>query len=170
MNDGRLIGDIVCEGTVQPEWIDVNDHMNVAYYVLAFDMGVDQLWNKFGITDDYIRNERGSTFAVEAHISYLGELVLDDPFVVTSQLLSYDEKRIHQFMRLYNQKSKVLAATAEWMNLHVNLDSRRVSPWPEKILERISRHASQQTDLDWPELAGRKMLVRQPLFTLGEVG
>ena len=27
--------------TVLPEWIDYNGHMNVAYYVLAFDHGVD---------------------------------------------------------------------------------------------------------------------------------
>lgn len=29
--------------TVQPGWIDYNDHMNVAYYVLAFDQALDRL-------------------------------------------------------------------------------------------------------------------------------
>jgi len=28
---------------VLPEWIDFNGHMNVAYYVMAFDHGVDGL-------------------------------------------------------------------------------------------------------------------------------
>ena len=33
----------VIRGKVLPEWIDINNHMNVAYYVLAFDQGVDLL-------------------------------------------------------------------------------------------------------------------------------
>ncbi len=54
----------ICEGTVLPEWIDTNEHMNVAYYVLAFDLAVDKLWHLFGIDERYIRNRRNSTFAV----------------------------------------------------------------------------------------------------------
>ena len=46
-----IIGVEVSSGRVLPAWIDVNNHMNVAYYVLAFDQGVDALWDRFGITD-----------------------------------------------------------------------------------------------------------------------
>jgi acyl-CoA thioesterase FadM len=48
------IGTPVRRGSVLREWIDVNNHMNVAYYVLAFDLAVDSLWERFGITRDYI--------------------------------------------------------------------------------------------------------------------
>ena len=44
-------GTDVCDGRVLEEWIDVNQHMNVAYYVLAFDWGVDELWRSFGINE-----------------------------------------------------------------------------------------------------------------------
>jgi len=40
--------------------------MNVAYYVLAFDLAVDTLWERFGITQDYINVTNSSTFAVKA--------------------------------------------------------------------------------------------------------
>ena len=30
---------------VLPEWIDYNDHMNVAYYTLAFDEALDDFLN-----------------------------------------------------------------------------------------------------------------------------
>ena len=30
--------------TVRPEWIDHNGHMNVAYYVLAFDESTDAVY------------------------------------------------------------------------------------------------------------------------------
>ena len=33
---------------------------------------------------------------MEAHLTYQAELHLDDEFVVTTEILAYDEKRIHQ--------------------------------------------------------------------------
>ena len=33
MNDAKMIGTVVGQGSVQAEWIDINSHMNVAYYV-----------------------------------------------------------------------------------------------------------------------------------------
>jgi acyl-CoA thioester hydrolase len=42
----------VVRGQVLPEWIDFNDHMNVAYYLLAFDRAVDVLWADFGLTEE----------------------------------------------------------------------------------------------------------------------
>ena len=166
MSEADMIGTIVYEGNVLSEWIDINDHMNVAYYILAFDHGVDNLWSQFGITDEYMKTTRGSTFAVESHVVYQSELLEGDPYIVTSQILSFDEKRIHQFMRLYHGKNKSIAATAEWMNLHVNLDSRRVCPWPDEILGCISEFSEGQTDRNWPEQAGRKMNIRKPLYCL----
>jgi len=55
--------------TVRPEWIDYNGHMNVAYYVLILDHGVDALWEYLGIGRDYRATKAGSTFAVEAHVT-----------------------------------------------------------------------------------------------------
>ena len=30
--------------TVKPEWTDYNNHMNVAYYTLAFDIALDEFY------------------------------------------------------------------------------------------------------------------------------
>ena len=95
MASDEILGEWVADGVVKPEWIDANDHMNVAYYVSAFDLGVDALWEDFGITSEYIETSYGSTFAVESHITYQQELVEGDPYFVTSQVLAYDDKRIH---------------------------------------------------------------------------
>jgi acyl-CoA thioester hydrolase len=161
-----MLGTAVYEGRVLPEWIDVNQHMNVAYYLLAFDHGVDALWTGFGITDEYISDTQGSTFAVECHVTYQKELHEDDPFVVTSQILGYDEKRIHQFQRIYHAETGFLAATAEWMNLHVSLETRRVSPWPEHILKIIGEFSVGQAGQTRPKEAGKQMSIRNPLYTL----
>jgi acyl-CoA thioester hydrolase len=165
--DGKdFEGMTVSSGRVEPAWIDVNHHMNVAYYVLAFDRGVDALWNQFGITDQYIEQQRNSTFAVETHITYQRELRLDERYIITSQILAYDAKRIHQFMRMYHAEERYLAATAEWMNLHVDLDTRRVAPWPDDILANIQALATGQTFGQRPTEAGSRMQVPTPYWSV----
>ncbi|NNF40061.1 MAG: thioesterase family protein [Woeseiaceae bacterium] len=160
-----MLGAEVLRGKVLPEWIDINEHMNVAYYVLAFDQGVDTLWNRFGLTDAHIRGNNSSTFAVESHITWQREIAEADPYIITSQVLAYDEKSIHQFMRMYHAVDGHLVATAEWMNLHVDMAVRRVAPWPDAILQRIRQYAAEQGEHRWPAEAGKRMQIKKPLFT-----
>ena len=159
-------GMAIAEGIVLPEWIDLNGHMNVAYYVLAFDKGVDALWSRVGITDDYIKTRNLSTFAVEAHITYLNELHEGDPYRVAAQILAIDDKRIHQFQRLYHAETGALAATGEWLNLHVNLETRRVCLWPDDILAALTSVAKSQGDVPIPVEMGHQMKIKMPVFAI----
>ena len=167
MGEPAFEGVQISTGRVLPEWIDINQHMNVAYYVLAFDLAVDTLWSEFGLTTEHIRDTDSSTFAVESHVMYRRELALDDPYVISALILAYDEKRIHQFQWMYHAEDGFLAATAEWMNLHVDLRTRRVAPWPQHILDNIGRVVAAQGEHKWPEDAGRRMRIAKPVFTLG---
>lgn len=160
------IGSVVYEGRVLPEWIDVNKHMNVAYYVLAFDYGIDGTWARIGITEEYMQAEKGSTFAVECHLTYQRELLEGEPYIVTAQLLAYDDKRIHQFQRLYHAEKGFLCATAEWLQLHVSLETRRASPWPASIRERIKALADSQSGQSRPAETGRTIQLKSPHYTL----
>ena len=153
-------------GQVRDEWVDINGHMNVAYYVLAFDLAVDSLWTQFGLGDAYVAERGMSTFAVESHVEYLRELRPDAPYTVTTQVLAVDGKRLHQFQRMYHRDEGFLAATCEWMNLHVDLTVRRVSPWPDDVLEKILDFARKQPATDWPASAGRQMQVKQPIYAI----
>ncbi len=166
MSGNEILGARIAEGIVLPEWIDGNGHMNVAYYVLAFDLGVDALWEQFGITSEYVEKSYGSTFAVESHITYQQELLEGDRYFVTAQMLAYDDKRIHQFQRLYHAEKNYLAATAEWMNLHVDLESRRVSPWPQSILAKLDDYSRGQAGHAFPAEAGKQMQIRNPIYNL----
>jgi len=163
MNESRP-GHTVTTGVVKPEWIDINGHMNVAYYVLAFDQAVDILWAELGLTDEYIRMAGGTTFAVESHVTWQRELREGEPYRVTSQILAYDAKRLHQFQRMYHAEEGYLAATAEWLNLHVDLNTRRVGPWPEFVLQALRSFTARQQGLPWPAEAGRKIQVAQALW------
>ncbi|MCG8369555.1 MAG: thioesterase family protein [Proteobacteria bacterium] len=156
----------ITSGRVLPDWIDLNEHMNVAYYLLAFARAVDALWEIFGLTEEYVRTHSSSTIAVESHVAWKREVFEGDPYVVTAQVLAYDEKRIHQFQRMYHAGEGYLAATCEWMNLHFDTGKRRVAPWPDDVLARIARFAGEQGAPAWPAEAGRRMQVKTPLFSV----
>ena len=156
----------VARGRVLPEWIDFNDHMNVAYYLLAFDQAVDALWADFGLTEDYIRSQKSSTIAVESHVTWQREVLEGEPYVITTQILAFDDKRIQQFQRMYHADEGFLAATCEWMNLHFDTGIRRVAPWPDEIRARIAEFADNQGQQPWPEQAGQRMQVKHPIFTV----
>ncbi|MEM7653146.1 MAG: thioesterase family protein, partial [Pseudomonadota bacterium] len=59
---------------VQSAWIDYNGHMNVAYYVLAFDHATDAFLQHFELGEKHVERLGVSTFVVEAHVNYLQEV------------------------------------------------------------------------------------------------
>jgi len=38
---------------IEPQWIDYNGHLNMAYYNVMFDRAIDELWLKLGIGPGY---------------------------------------------------------------------------------------------------------------------
>lgn len=170
VSGSEVRGQRVAHGHVRPEWIDYNDHMNVAYYVLAFDLAIDALWARLGIDDAYIERTRGSTFAVETHVTYQRELRLDEAYFVTAEIVAYDKKRIHQFQRMYRSDDSVLAATGEWLSLHVDLDRRRVTDWPGSVLAELAAIAAEQKAAAPPdELCGR-IEISNPVYRIDAGG
>lgn len=140
---------------VQPEWIDYNGHMNVAYYVLAFDYATDAFYDYIGLDTEYRKTTAGSTFAVESHVTYQREVMEADPLRFTTQLIAFDSKRLRFFHRMYHATEGYLAATSEWLSLHVDLNSRRVAPMPEWVQGRLAALWEQHRRLEQPDEVGQ---------------
>lgn len=157
--DGRVE---VLGGRVLPEWIDFNDHMNVAYYVLAFDLVVDMLFDRVGLTADYRKRSGRSIFAAESHVIWQRELQLDDPLRYELHFLAFDDKRLHSLYRMYHAESGVLAASIEWMQLSVDLATRRVVPWDAVVRPEVERLCRRQADFPPPPEVGRVIGVKRP--------
>ena len=147
----------LCRGRVLTEWLDYNGHMNVAYYVLAFDHACDDFLDRIGMTDAFRAQSGGSTFAAEMHITYQREVMDGDPLRFTGYLLGFDPKRIHFILHMYHAEKGYLAATSEWMSLYVDLASRRVSTMPAEISDRLAAIHASHKELPRPPEAGRVM-------------
>src|SRR5436305_7024376 len=85
---------------IEPQWIDYNGHLNMAYYNVMFDRAIDELWLKLGIGPGYMTERHGSTFTAECHVRYLREIHIADPVQVSVLLVAADEKRLHTFEEL----------------------------------------------------------------------
>ena len=143
--------------TVRSEWIDYNGHMNVAYYVMAFDHATDTLFDTLGIGAAYCRRENRSVFAVEQHIAYKRELTDGQRLVVSSHLIGFDDKRLHFFQRMAPEGGGYLAATMESLGVHVDMAARRAAPFPAEAREALARLHAQHADIARPAEAGRAM-------------
>ena len=97
---------------IEPQWIDYNGHLNMAYYNVMFDRAIDELWLKLGIGPGYMKARHGSTFTAECHVRYLREVHLGDPVQVSILLVAADEKRLHTFEELRHASEGWLSATS----------------------------------------------------------
>jgi acyl-CoA thioester hydrolase len=147
--------------TVAPEWIDYNGHMNVAYYVLAFDRATDRLFDYLGIGEDYRRATHHSLFALEAHVTYERELRQGDEFEIASRLIDADRKRLHLFHAMTRTKDGELAATIELMGLHVDMAGPKSAELPDAIYAKIEALVAEYRLLPLPAQLGRKIGIQR---------
>ena len=142
---------------VRAEWLDYNEHMNVAYYVLAFDHATDAMCDHIGLGYDYMKATSGSIFILESHVSYLREVVRDDPLRFATYVFDYDAKRIHFAHEMFHDAQDYLAATNELMMLHVDLNTRRTAPMPDPVLDNLAALKAAHAALPRPAGLSRTM-------------
>jgi len=145
---------------VEPQWIDYNGHLNMAYYNVLFDRAVDEAYELLGIGADYVTRARHSCFTAEVHIRYLRELHAGDPVRVTFQLLAHDAKRLHYFEQLFHATEGWVSATSENMALHVALDAKATAPFPQPATRRLALMQAAHGALPRPEAAGRRIAMK----------
>ena len=118
------------------DWTDYNGHMNVAYYVLIFDLfGAEVLMDKFNMGEESAKKMKKSTMVVESHITYNQEVKEGDEVDVNLLYFDHDKKRLQYKLEMIHKEKKFLASTIEILSLYVDLNQRKVSEFEnEKII------------------------------------
>ena len=140
---------------VRPEWIDYNGHMNVAYYVMIGDHATDKLFDWIGMDEAYVKRENKSSFAVDMRVLYLRELLEGMPVVVKSQLIAHDAKRLHFLHSIEHETEGFVACLNEFVGIHIDMATRRSSPFPDVLSERIEALAAAHASLPVPYAISR---------------
>ncbi len=117
-------------------WTDYNNHMNVAYYVLIFDVyGAEILMNKFKMGEHSAKTTKKSTMVVESHITYNQEVSEGDEVDVNLTFFDHDKKRLLYKMEMIHKQKKYLASTIEILALYVDLGERKVAEFEDEKIK-----------------------------------
>jgi carnitine 3-dehydrogenase len=117
---------------VPASWVDYNGHVHESRYLQAFSDATDGLLGRLGL-DPAV----GSYFTVETHLAHLRTLHAGDRFLVTTEVVDADEKRLLLAHVLLRDGEDDPIATAEQTLLHVDATSGRAAPADGAVLERV---------------------------------
>ena len=143
------------------EWTDQNGHMNVAYYVLAFDRATDALYDQLGIGWSYLELARRSLFTLAMNVDYLGEVFAGDRVRIVSRLIDCDHKRIHYFHEMQHEAKGYVAASNEILAMHVDIATRKSAPFPIDVQARLAEMKASHAALPLAAQVGRTLGIRR---------
>ena len=119
---------------VKREWVDSYRHLNMGYYLVAYDLQTDRVWPHLGL-GTALREAGLGTFAAEAWLDYQREMTEAMPIGAESTLLAFDEKRLLVKHRMFHFTEGWTASEHEVLYLCVDLNIRKVTLWPDKVRE-----------------------------------
>ena len=135
--------------TIPSAYLDENAHVNVQYYVHLIERGLVALFQGVGMGEIYAAATEYGNFALEQHIRYLDELVLDDAVSVYIRLIDLSPKRAYFMGFLLNDTRNRLAATVEIVMMNIDMAQRRGAPCPATAYARLSALHREHKSLPW---------------------
>jgi acyl-CoA thioester hydrolase len=126
---------------VKPEWVDGYGHMNMGYYLVAYDLQTDRLWPKIGLGQG-LRAAGLGTFAADAWLDYQREMLEGMPIGAESEVLAADGKRLLVRHRMFHWEEGWTASAHEVLYLCVDLARRKVSAWPDDVRATLEAAAT----------------------------
>jgi acyl-CoA thioester hydrolase len=140
---------ITCEATIPQSYLDSMGHMNVMWYTHLFGRATGGLFKLMGMDHEYFKAHNTGSFALAQHFVYRKEVRVGEHVTLRSRLLSRSEKKFHIMHFMSKTEGHVLAATGEFLGAHIDMQSRRTSPFAPHIAENIDRLLAEHRALDW---------------------
>lgn len=155
---------VICPAmTIPPEWIDYNDHLNVAYYTMIFDRSGDAAVDILNLGEAYRRAENRSLVTAQAQITYLREIKAGAEVRASFRLLDADAKSLHVYQELFHADGW-LSATQESLYLHVDLAAQggpKVVRMSEAVQGDVQLMLRYHASLPRPKYVGRRIAIRR---------
>jgi acyl-CoA thioester hydrolase len=133
----------IYETAMLPEWIDYNGHVRDACYGLIASSACDALMDRLGLDAAYRARTHCTLYTLEMHVHYLSEVKQGDRVAVEVTVLGSDKKRLHAGFTLRRAPEGPVAATVEFMLLHVRQgDTPRSEAFPPEVASAIAALAA----------------------------
>tara|TARA_A100001388_G_C28517393_1_gene379265 strand:+ start:71 stop:532 length:462 start_codon:yes stop_codon:yes gene_type:complete len=125
---------------VKKEWVDYNNHMNMAYYVLVFDQAWEVALERFKMGGTAAKKLARSTMVVETNTKYLNEIREGEKVDVNLIYFDHDKKRLHLKMEMISKKTNKISASMEWISLYIDLSKRKVTEFEEEKIKLMDHY------------------------------
>ena len=127
---------------ITKDWVDYNNHLNMAYYVLIFDKAWEVMLEKFQMGETSAKKTNKSTMVVETHTTYNNEVKENENVDVFLTYFDHDKKRLHYKLEMIEKSTQKLSATIEMISLYVDLKERRVAEFEKDKLKLMDNFIS----------------------------
>ena len=131
---------------IKSEWTDYNNHLNMAYYVLIFDLAWEVMLKKFNMGEDSAKTSGMSTMVVETNTTYDNEIQEGDEVEILLTFFDHDKKRLHFRLEMIEKKTKKLSSTIEMLSLHVDLNKRKVAEFDQQRTKIMDSFINENND------------------------
>ena len=121
------------------EWVDYNNHLNMAYYVLIFDRAWEVILAKFNMGSHAAITTKRSTMVVETNTKYISEVKESAEVEVYLTYFDHDKKRLHIKFEMIEKSTKKLSASMEWISLYIDLNLRKVAEFEQEKIKIMNK-------------------------------
>ncbi len=145
--------------TVKSEWVDHNGHMGIRSYTNVIDQAVTRFYRYLGLSREVLQAQGNSIFALQETSWFRREVMLDDPLLVTSQLIDFDHNKLVSFHQLHQSRDNYVAAMNEIIEIHIDMTTRKPTPFASEISERLEMVHDAHEILGRPPESGRGVAI-----------
>jgi acyl-CoA thioester hydrolase len=145
---------------VDPAWIDRNDHVGIRGYADALSRASGHMLRRIRLNFDEAHDDGRTVYTLRWHMAFAREVRIGANLRFTAQLLDFSDRVIHYVVSMHNDDEDYLAASAEFLEAHVLLATRRTAPLPADRLALVEAIWATHKDAPWPKGAGEGIAVR----------
>ena len=129
------------------DWVDFNNHMRDAYYVLLVSFANDQTMEELGMGPRYLAATGHTLYNVDTRIRYLKEAHGGNELRVDMLLVDADSKRLHLHSTIYDDATNTPLAVNESVLLHVNqAGGPAAAAFPEDVAKRVTERLERDAE------------------------
>jgi acyl-CoA thioester hydrolase len=133
---------------------DANGHLNVRHYTGIASEGLDESLVQVGIPQMWPAMGH-AVFSAEHHLTYLAEMRTGDRLSARVRLLGRSERAAHALVYLLDETHQRLSFVMEEIFLHIDMATRKTSPWPDDVAAALDEKIAEDSALPWePDTSG----------------
>ena len=151
----------VLAGLVTQDQLDANGHMTVAAYFRLGDQSLADRLIALGLgTGAGVNADGTTTFVVEHHVRYLGELRPGEKYSCHALIIGRSARAVHGLTVVLSRTGRQLACCFEAIVVNVDLATRRAAPFARGVAAALDSAIAADQAYPGQALAGGALALR----------